>query len=70
MLVAAEDPGLDLVAGQQVFEHFLTTKSEGAGMGLAICGLIVEAHGGRLWVSPGEPHGTAFRLTMPAAQTD
>jgi signal transduction histidine kinase len=34
-------------------------------MGLSICRSIIEIHGGRLWVSPCVPHGTAFRFTVP-----
>ena len=35
------------------------------GMGLTICRSIVEAHGGRLWVSPRAPHGADVRFTVP-----
>jgi signal transduction histidine kinase len=35
-------------------------------MGLSICRSIVDGHGGRLWASPAEPHGTALRFTIPA----
>jgi signal transduction histidine kinase len=35
------------------------------GMGLSICRSIIDAHGGRLWVSSCEPHGTVFRFTVP-----
>jgi signal transduction histidine kinase len=37
------------------------------GMGLMICRSIVEAHGGRLWMTPNEPHGTIFQFTLPAS---
>jgi signal transduction histidine kinase len=34
-------------------------------MGLSISRSIIDAHGGRLWVSPCVPHGTLFRFTVP-----
>ena len=40
------------------------TKSDGMGMGLSICRAIIEAHEGRLWVSPNIPHGTGFQFTL------
>jgi signal transduction histidine kinase len=71
VLVAVEDsgPGLDPAIAQRIFEPFFTTKPEGLGMGLSICRSIIEAHGGQLWVSPREPHGTAFRFTVPTGVT-
>jgi PAS domain S-box-containing protein len=69
MLVTVEDtgPGLDPTSADRIFDPFFTTKPNGMGMGLAICRSIIEAHGGRFWVSPQQPHGTAFRFTVPAA---
>jgi signal transduction histidine kinase len=68
-LVAVEDSGIGLDAGlvERIFEPLFTTKPSGMGMGLSICRSIVEAHGGRLWASPGSPHGAVFRFTVPTA---
>ena len=67
VLVSVEDTGvgLDPAVAERIFEPFFTTKSEGLGMGLSICRSIVEAHRGRLWASPRDPHGAAIRFTVP-----
>jgi signal transduction histidine kinase len=57
--------GLDPAVAERMFRPFFTTKPDGLGMGLAICRSIVEAHGGRLWVSPRTPHGADVRFTVP-----
>jgi len=33
-------------------------------MGLSICRAIIEAHEGRLWVSPNVPQGSVFQFTL------
>jgi two-component system sensor kinase FixL len=48
-----------------IFNAFFTTKTDGMGMGLAICGSIVEAHGGRIWACLENPHGAIFQFTIP-----
>jgi signal transduction histidine kinase len=51
------------------FEHAqgaLTRESQGAGLGLAICRRIVEAHGGEIRVESEEGKGSTFYLTLPA----
>jgi PAS domain S-box-containing protein len=67
VLVAVEDTGtgVDPSAAERMFQPFFTTKSDGLGMGLAICRSIIEAHGGRLWMSPHAPHGADVRFTVP-----
>ena len=57
--------GLNSEHMDQLFNAFFTTKIGGTGMGLAICRSIVEAHGGRIWASPGTPHGAVFQFSLP-----
>jgi PAS domain S-box-containing protein len=67
VLVAVEDsgPGLALTTVERLFEAFYTTKTGGLGMGLSICRSIIEAHGGRLWVTANQPRGAIFHFTVP-----
>jgi len=41
------------------------TKSDGLGIGLAICRRIIESHGGRISVDAGELGGARFVFTLP-----
>jgi len=65
ILVEIRDYGTGLAASEKVFEAFYTTKERGMGMGLSICRSIVEAHGGRLGVTPSQGPGTTFFFTLP-----
>ncbi|HKF65367.1 MAG TPA: PAS domain S-box protein [Vicinamibacterales bacterium] len=67
--VAVHDTGVGLKASDvdRVFSAFFTTKPGGMGMGLSISRSIIEAHGGRLWAAPNEPHGAIFQFSLPVA---
>src|SRR5262245_36762006 len=58
-------PGVNPSHADRLFEAFYTTKAEGMGMGLCISRVIIEAHGGRLWVGPNGSHGVAFCFSLP-----
>ena len=66
ILVTIEDSGtgIEEAIRHRIFDPLFTTKPAGMGVGLSICRRIVEAHGGRLWASPGTPHGTEFQFTI------
>ncbi|HLK83161.1 MAG TPA: PAS domain S-box protein [Xanthobacteraceae bacterium] len=64
--VKAADTGTGIapeIAGQ-LFQPFVTTKSQGLGVGLSISRTIVESHGGRIWAEPNPGGGTIFRFTL------
>jgi PAS domain S-box-containing protein len=65
VVVEVCDSGCGLESPERVFESFFTTKSNGMGMGLAICRSIIEAHGGKLWASANPTHGTTFSFNLP-----
>lgn len=65
--VADTGPGLPEMVRSKLFQPFVTTKSNGMGVGLSICRTIIEAHGGELRAEDSEAGGTLFRLTVPRA---
>ena len=71
-LLEVEDsgPGIAPANTERVFDPFVTTKSKGMGLGLAICRTIVDRHGGKLTALPAHPRGTIFQLLLPKAQQD
>ncbi len=66
--VADRGPGLPAGAEARLFEKFFRAGSparRGAGLGLAICRGIVEAHGGRIAAANRPDGGAVFRFTLP-----
>ena len=59
--------GISAEMEQQLFQPFMTTKSNGMGIGLSISRTIVEAHGGRIWVERNGDGGATFRFTLKLA---
>ena len=53
-----------------IFSAFVTTKSNGMGLGLAICRQIVEYHGCKLFASSGSPGGAQFQVVLPIGSTE
>ncbi len=70
--VAVSDNGIGIPEAQReaVFAPYISTKSGGSGIGLALCRDIIEAHGGNLWFDSVPGKGTVFRFTVPRAATD
>jgi two-component system sensor histidine kinase HydH len=66
-LLAVEDEGPGIPEGimPRLFEPFFTTRSEGAGLGLAISQRIAQAHGGEILAENRQTGGACFTLRLP-----
>ena len=71
--VAVKDDGLGIPANElpHIFERFyqveshLTRKHGGMGLGLSVAKVMVEMHGGRIWVESSEDVGSTFIFLIP-----
>jgi signal transduction histidine kinase len=70
--VAVEDtgPGIDPKKLDGIFDPFVTTKPHGMGLGLAICRMIIDRHGGQLTASSECKRGALFQFVLPIAITE
>ena len=68
IVVTVEDSGTGLEGEDKdrIFEPFFTTKSTGTGVGLTICRVIIESHGGSLVAFANKPYGAIFQVTLPS----
>ena len=70
--VSDNGPGIPPEYHEVIFRKFERVKTpniprtRSSGLGLAFCKLVVDAHGGRIWVqSGGEGKGSAFHFRLP-----
>ena len=73
IIVRIQDTGVGIAAGEiaNLFQKYQqsasgkTSEHKGTGLGLVISKMIVEAHGGKIWVESEEGKGTTFTFTLP-----
>ncbi|MEA3346122.1 MAG: ATP-binding protein [Chloroflexota bacterium] len=71
--VAVSDEGIGISKQEQehIFDRFyraegaMTSKTEGAGLGLYLVRAIIKAHGGKIWVESEKGHGATFIFALP-----
>ena len=58
-------PGIESAVLGKIFSPFFTTRSEGSGLGLALCKKYIEVLGGKIDVTTQLGVGTTFVITLP-----
>ncbi|MHB1134870.1 MAG: sensor histidine kinase [Chloroflexota bacterium] len=73
-VVSVADQGVGIPPSElpRLFQRYYRAEEarhhEGLGLGLYIARLIVEAHGGRIWVESQEGRGSTFSFTLPLVE--
>jgi signal transduction histidine kinase len=70
LIMWVQDRGIGIPRAyhERIFEKFGQVrggKIRGTGLGLTFCKLVVEAHGGRVWVESEEGAGSTFAFALP-----
>jgi len=68
--VADSGSGIAPHIADQLFQPFVTSKRQGMGVGLSISRTIIEAHGGKIWVTPNPGGGTIFHFTLATVKNE
>ncbi|MFZ6751042.1 two-component system sensor histidine kinase NtrB [Undibacterium sp. Ren11W] len=70
VIVSVIDHGPGIDDADKLFQAFYSTKSEGMGLGLAICRTVIESHGGHLWAETTPGGGASFKFRLPISAAD
>jgi signal transduction histidine kinase len=66
--VSDNGAGVDPTIVDRIFEPFVTSRTNGMGLGLLVTKSIVEDHGGKIWFSPNPAGGATFIFTLPIGE--
>lgn len=70
--VSDDGPGIPADYRERIFERYVQipgrpARRRGTGLGLTYCKLVVEMHGGKIWVDDAPEGGSTFIFTLPIA---
>ena len=68
--ISDNGPGIPPEYREKIFDRFSQVpgqkgRQRGSGLGLTFCRLVVEAHGGKIWVETNPAGGSLFTFTLP-----
>jgi len=67
IVISDNGPGMPAATLERIFDPYYTTKSEGSGLGLAVCHSIIIKHHGAIEASSQSGKGTTFTILLPAS---
>ena len=67
--IAIEDSGPGISSGdyERIFDSFYTTKTDGLGLGLGMCRMLIESQGGKIHAESAQLGGLRVIFTLPTA---
>ncbi|GJM04247.1 MAG: sensor histidine kinase [marine bacterium B5-7] len=65
LTLSDDGPGIPASIKPRLFEPFVTTRTNGTGLGLAVVDAVVRAHKGTISVQEGPEKGTCFIINLP-----
>jgi len=65
LTITDDGPGIPDSVKSRIFEPFVTTRTNGTGLGLAVVDAVVRAHKGTITVQDGPEKGTCFTIVLP-----
>ncbi|MBI5875051.1 MAG: ATP-binding protein [Deltaproteobacteria bacterium] len=71
IMVSDTGPGIPKQFHEFIFDKYWQAETgsrnerKGVGLGLAFCKMVVEAHGGRIWVESEQGEGSRFIFSIP-----
>jgi len=78
LIVGVKDQGIGITPEdqQRLFQRFQRleyntgTSIQGIGLGLNVCRILVEAHGGSIWVESEKGKGSTFYFALPLEEQE
>lgn len=70
LIIIDDGPGIPAAIKPRLFEPFVTTRTNGTGLGLAVVDAVVRAHKGTVSVQDGPEKGTCFKINLPIYRSE
>jgi C4-dicarboxylate-specific signal transduction histidine kinase len=69
--VSVVDVGRGIPEGdlERIFSPFVTSKTSGIGLGLAVCTSIIQTHRGTIWATNNAARGASLHFKLPAFES-
>jgi ligand-binding sensor domain-containing protein/signal transduction histidine kinase len=65
ILITDSGPGIQDSIRQRIFTPGISTKEESSGLGLYFVKMMIEEHGGAVWLDDSGPNGSTFIIALP-----